>query len=243
MPEKLQLLSGNKVYTDTAIDTKFKTEPNFFIVDRLPDADSPLVQPNAIYYKKLPLDPNILEGYCFIRGVDEYGRYEWRRDVYTIVDALPEDLEHVSENTVYKLSSDDDKVYICDTNDQDEKVWFVKDLVLVTRLPDVQDVIVADDTVYKLKVTINVPSLIAYVLGVDKHGNKCWYTDGDSKANIERNYLMLSNKPSINGEVIQGNMDKTKATAAVSEDGVSGGYNLSLSETEIRNIVASVFGN
>ena len=68
MSEKLQLLSGNKVYTDTAIDSMFKTEPNFFIVDRLPDADDPRVQANAIYYKKTQLDPEQLENHCFIRG-------------------------------------------------------------------------------------------------------------------------------------------------------------------------------
>ena len=242
MTEKLQLLSGNKVYTDVAIDSMFKTEPNFFIVNNLPDADDPRVQPNAIYYKKVQLDPEQLNTHCFIRGTDEHGQYIWHKDDFFVVDELPEDLSLVNETSVYQLSDDNTTAYRCDTDEHDVKQWFTMPLVILTRLPDAQDPSILDDTVYKVAVTDSTPTLVAYVLGTDAQGNKCWLTDGDSKSNVERNYNNITNRPQINGETFWGNMDKDKATAATSVDGLSGGYNLSIPEADVRSIVQSVFG-
>lgn len=240
MTEKLQLLSGNKVYTDVAIDAKFKTEPNFFIVNELPDADDPRVQANAIYYRKTQGEQ--LDTHCYIRGTDENNNYIWRRDDFFIVNELPEDLTTINETSVYMLSDDDTTAYRCDTDDHDVKRWFTMPLVMLTRLPDAQDTMVEDDTVYKVNVTATTPILVAYVLSTDAHGNKCWITDGDSKSNVERNYNNITNRPQINGETFWGNMDKDKATAATSADGISGGYNLSIPADDVRSIVQTVFG-
>lgn len=243
MPEKLQLLSGNKVYTDEAIDSKFKTEPTFFIVDTLPDADDPRVQKNAVYYKKLPLDPDMLEGFCYMQAIDTNNQYVWQQDAYVIVEELPVDLTTVNENTVFKLMTDDDTAFQCVFNESHEKILVQRDLVLLTRLPAANDSSVLPDTIYKLKVTLTTPTLVAYVLGKDAHGNNCWYTDGDTKATVAKNYNDLMNKPRINGEVFWGNMDLDKATTPVSEDGISGGYDLSLTETDIKEIVSDVFNS
>lgn len=77
---------------------------------------------------------------------------------------------------------------------------------------------------------------VPYVLGDDPStGDTVWYTSGAGTFN----YNNLRNLPSINGEKILGDMDAEKAAAAVSADGVSGGYDMVISDDEIAEIVKS----
>ena len=74
------------------------------------------------------------------------------------------------------------------------------------------------------------PVVMPYIKGHDSKSNApVWYTTGESIYS----YDDLNNLPSINGEVFINNMDEAKARAAVSSDGMSGGYDLSIHDDDI----------
>lgn len=71
-------------------------------------------------------------------------------------------------------------------------------------------------------------------------GSRVWYTTG-VKLGGESDYNALQNLPRINGEIFQGNMDADKASKAVSADGKSGGYSLTINESDIKKLVDEAF--
>lgn len=80
------------------------------------------------------------------------------------------------------------------------------------------------------------PLAVPYIVGLDSKGNRCWYTGGAGVTNYEK----LKNLPTINGEIFMRDMNEAKARESVSADGVSGGYDLSLHDDDIIDIVREI---
>lgn len=66
-------------------------------------------------------------------------------------------------------------------------------------------------------------------------GERVWYTTGIPNSAIS--FEQLRDLPSINGELFIGDMDEAKARAAVSSSGKEGGYNLSIPDADITEVV------
>lgn len=83
-----------------------------------------------------------------------------------------------------------------------------------------------------------------YIVGEDPEfsGHKAWFTTDATGGATANSYNALSNLPSINGEKILGDIDAKRAKAPVSTDGISGGYDMSIHDDDIIDIVTSVIG-
>lgn len=82
------------------------------------------------------------------------------------------------------------------------------------------------------------PTVTPYIAGTDDEGNPCWYAGAASGAG---SYEQLQKLPSINGEKFIRDLDFEKARTPVSEDGFSGGYDLSIHDEDITAIVDEVY--
>lgn len=116
---------------------------------------------------------------------------------------------------------------------------------IVDKLPDIT---LADKrTVYYVRTGSTVtddngntwPEVKAFIVGTDKddESRAAWYTPGVGVTD----YTKLKNLPTVNGEVFQSDMDEDKARGSVSDDGISGGYDLSIHDEDIIECVKEAY--
>lgn len=112
---------------------------------------------------------------------------------------------------------------------------------IVDTLPDPIEDAKANLAYYKRVQGTDKNILVPYLVGEHPETKELvWYTTGIAKNAVE--YDQLDKRPTINGEVFTGNMDEDKARAEVSRDGESGGYDLSIHDEDIIDIMQEHYG-